>query len=87
MSGKTTSTATKRVFVHLAMCEAATKADEPINPPLGWVLSEPTQNKFKGLLDKCGNDDELTRLKEALGVTFNEPKQTAVSGNPKPSRS
>jgi hypothetical protein len=67
------------------MCEAATK--EHINPPLGWVLSEATQNKFKDILQKCGNGKELATLKEALGGTFNEPKQTAGNSNPKPNRS
>jgi hypothetical protein len=79
------SAAAQRVFVHLGMCEAATK--EHINPPLGWVLSEATQNKFKDILQKCGNGKELTTLKEALGGTFNEPKQTAGNSNSKPNRS
>jgi hypothetical protein len=80
------SAAARRVFVHLAMCEAATKGKESINPPLGWVLSKTTQDKFKGLLQKCGNDKELATLQEALGGKFNEPKLTADS-NPTPSRS
>ena len=80
----TISAAAKRVFVHLAMCEAATK--EHINPPLGWVLSEATENKFEKLFEKCGNAKEWATLKEALGGTLNEPKQ-AVSGNQKSGRS
>jgi hypothetical protein len=74
-----TSAAAQRVFVHLAMCEAATKGDDPINPPLGWVLSKTTQGKFKGLLHqkKCRNDEELATLKEALGLLSKEPMRTA----------
>jgi hypothetical protein len=79
------SAAAQRVFVHLAMCEAAT--EEHINPPLGWVLSEATRKKFKDILQKCDNGKELATLKEALGGTFSEPKQTAGNSNPKPSRS
>jgi hypothetical protein len=60
---------TKSLFVHLAMCVEATKATPPINPPLGWVLSQATQDKFKGILENCGNKQELTTLEQALGVT------------------
>jgi hypothetical protein len=51
------------------MCVEATKATPPINPPLGWVLSQATQDKFKGILENCGNKQELTTLEQALGVT------------------
>jgi hypothetical protein len=81
------SAAARPAFVHLAMCAAATKQRNPINPPLGWVLSEATQGKFRDLLDTCGNDQELTTLGQALGVTFNRPKPMVSHGNAKPDRS
>jgi hypothetical protein len=56
------------VFAHLAMCDSATKERPPINPPLGWVLSEATRKKFKAILRKCGNGPELTVLEQALGA-------------------
>jgi hypothetical protein len=93
VNGKTTSAETKRVFVHLAMCTPEASEKEPrINPPLGWVLSKATRDKFKsrkdkpseGILGKCGNDKELGKLKEALGVKANEAE---ADSNPKPSRS
>lgn len=84
-TASTKSALARRVFVHLAMCDAAT--EEQINPPLGWVLSEATQNKFKDLLNKCGNQHELTTLEQALGVTLNKPKPTVSHSNTKPSRS
>jgi hypothetical protein len=63
----------KSLFVHLGMCAEATKADPPFDPPLGWVLSEATQKKFKSILkkrdnDPCGNAKELASLESALGV-------------------
>jgi hypothetical protein len=87
LSGKATSAATKRVFVHLAMCKAATDDREPINPPLGWVLSKATRDKFGKLFERCDNKREWNRLKEALGVKSNEATQTEVYSNPKPGRS
>jgi hypothetical protein len=58
---------TKPLFVHLGMCVEATKLTPPINPPLGWVLSEATQEKFESILKNCGNEDELNTLARALG--------------------
>jgi hypothetical protein len=59
---------TRPLFVHLGMCVEATKASDPINPPLGWVLSKATQKKFKDILDNnCDNAQELTTLVRALG--------------------
>jgi len=54
-------------FAHLAMCKDA-KGNEPapIQPPLGWVLSKTTQDKFHTLLDTCGNEDQLPQLETAL---------------------
>jgi len=52
-------------FAHLAMC---TEGDPPpVQPPLGWVLSETTQKAFGKLLKQCGNDYELSQLEIALG--------------------
>jgi hypothetical protein len=87
-SGKAAPAATKRVFVHLAMCKAATNDKrKPINPPLGWALSKATRDKFEKLFERCDNDKELEKLKEALGVKSNEATQTEAYSNPKPGRS
>jgi hypothetical protein len=52
-------------FAHLAMC---TEGDPPpVQPPLGWVLSNATQKAFGKLLTQCGNDQELSQLEIALG--------------------
>jgi hypothetical protein len=52
-------------FAHLAMC---TEGDPPpVQPPLGWVLSEATQKAFGKLLEQCGNNHELSQLEIALG--------------------
>jgi hypothetical protein len=50
-------------FAHLAMCETA-----PIQPPLGWMLSNWTQEHFPDLLQACGNKEQLTQLETALGA-------------------
>ena len=87
-SGKAAPAATKRVFVHLAMCKAATNDKrKPINPPLGWALSKATRDKFEKLFERCDNDKELEKLKEALGAKSNEAMQTESYSNPKPDRS
>jgi hypothetical protein len=54
-------------FSHIAMCK-----DSSINPPLGWVLSNSTREKFAVMLDqeKCGNKQELALLEQALGLPF-----------------
>jgi hypothetical protein len=52
-------------FAHLAMCKEGQPA--PVQPPLGWVLSQATQKAFGELLNQCGNDDELSQLEIALG--------------------
>jgi hypothetical protein len=52
-------------FAHLAMC---TEGDPPpVQPPLGWVLSNATQKAFGELLKQCGNAHELSQLEIALG--------------------
>jgi hypothetical protein len=60
---------TTPLFVHIGMCVEMTEATPPINPPLGWVLSEATQGKFKSILKNCDNAQELTALEQALGLT------------------
>jgi hypothetical protein len=49
-------------FSHMAMCEKS------LNPPLGWVLSDRTRSKFERILGDCGNKEELSGLKAALGL-------------------
>jgi hypothetical protein len=60
-------------FAHLAMCREGKPA--PVQPPLGWVLSKPTQTAFHELLEQCGNDRELRQLEIALGK---QAQQTAA---------
>jgi hypothetical protein len=56
-------------FSHLAMCEESRiKEGVAVNPPLGWVLSDRTRSRFKDILKDCGNENELTALKKALGL-------------------
>jgi len=35
---------------------------------LGWVLSDQTRDRFKDILDDCGNPDQLKELASALGL-------------------
>jgi hypothetical protein len=51
-------------FAHLAMCR---DPDVTVNPPLGWVLSQATQQGLDDLVKHCGNADQLTELEKALG--------------------
>ncbi|HSY54864.1 MAG TPA: hypothetical protein VK834_00265 [Bradyrhizobium sp.] len=55
-------------FAHLAMCQVSTKGTPGITPPLGWVLSDQTRDRFKDILDDCGNPDQLKELASALGL-------------------
>jgi len=58
----------KPYFAHLAMCEEGKEGQPgPVQAPLGWVLSNATQQAFGKLLQQCGNDHELSQLKIALG--------------------
>ena len=82
-TASTKSAVTPRVFVHLAMCDAATH--QHVNPPLGWVLSEDTRGRFKDLLHMCGNGNELATLGQALGVSFDIPKAMASHSYAQPS--
>jgi hypothetical protein len=52
-------------FAHLAMCTDG--QPPPVQPPLGWVLSNATQKAFGELLWRCGNDQEISQLEIALG--------------------
>ena len=55
-------------FVHLAMCELSKDGTPGVTPPLGWVLSDQTRDRFKQILDDCENPDQLNRLVGALGL-------------------
>ena len=61
------SAAAPPMFVHLAMCKAAPGERHPVNPPLGWVLSKATEDRFTEILGRCGNERQLTELVRALG--------------------
>jgi hypothetical protein len=56
----------KPYFAHLAMCKEGQPA--PVQAPLGWVLSNATQQALGELLQQCGNDHELSQLEIALGM-------------------
>ena len=52
-------------FAHLAMCKEGNPP--PVQPPLGWVLSDATRSAFQKLLSQCDNDKELSQLEIAVG--------------------
>jgi hypothetical protein len=59
----------KKTFFHLAMCDPPKEANEPhIVPPLGWVLSTPSQERIEAILHVCGNKDEMDGLVSAIGL-------------------
>ncbi|MGV7217937.1 hypothetical protein [Bradyrhizobium sp. UFLA05-112] len=70
----------KPLFFHMAMC-----AQEQ-SFPLGWVLSDQTRerlkgsDRLKGLLTKCDNDDQLSKLVRALGKPVSLPSKVATVG-------
>ena len=74
------------ISAHLAMCKGDSddpdqtqgSAGPPLQPPLGWVLSQATQEHFGDLLKRCGNGDQITQLEAALG----KPQQQAASATP-----
>jgi hypothetical protein len=58
-------------FAHMAMCATSWNDGRPgINPPLGWVLSQITRNKFKDILGDCDNGKELRDLEAVLGLAL-----------------
>jgi hypothetical protein len=72
-------------FAHLAMCGHPKGADPkgtPIQPPLGWVLSNWTQDHFAELLKTCGNEEQLPQLETALrGKPQQNPVEQARAGD------
>jgi hypothetical protein len=65
----------KPYFAHLAMCTSDEQTEPPVQPPLGWVLSLATREGLDGLVNRCGNREQLTQLEAALG---RPPQQQAV---------
>jgi hypothetical protein len=59
-------------FAHFAMCTVDDRGQQPVQPPLGWVLSRKTEEGIGALLTQCQNDDQLKQLKKALGVRVQE---------------
>ena len=57
-------------FAHFAMCERSTNGNPGVTPPLGWVLSDRTRERFKDIFKDCDNPQELTALASALGLTL-----------------
>ncbi|RBP17514.1 hypothetical protein DFR50_1025 [Roseiarcus fermentans] len=55
-------------FAHMEMCERGTGDAKPVQPPLGWVLSQATRDDFPALLNTCDNDVELGQLEKTLGL-------------------
>ena len=55
-------------FVHLAMCDPdpSVPPEKHIVPPLGWVLSAPSRNQIREILDVCSNTIEMDRLLDAM---------------------
>jgi hypothetical protein len=79
-SAKTPASANSNAarFAHIAMCEKSKTGPNAVVPPLGWVLSDATRGRFKGILNDCGNKEELTALEKALGapdVTVSSARQ------------
>jgi hypothetical protein len=65
-------------FAHFAMCRSDAQGNVTIQPPLGWVLSLATRQGLDGLVERCGNREQLTQLEAALGEqpqqqTFAQP--------------
>jgi hypothetical protein len=52
----------------MAMCSFTEDGKPDFSPPLGWVLSQQSRDRFKEFLSHCGNDDELKGLDIALGL-------------------
>ena len=67
-STKADNTPNAPLFAHMAMCETSADGSPGISPPLGWVLSERTRDRFKDILNDCHNPTELVALESALGV-------------------
>jgi hypothetical protein len=55
-------------FAHLAMCQVSTDGKPGVTPPLGWVLSGQTRDRFQHILGDCENPDQLKGLVSALGL-------------------
>jgi hypothetical protein len=51
-------------FARLAMCKEGDPL--PVQPPLGWVLSNATWTAFEKLLNQCENEKQLDQLEIAL---------------------
>jgi hypothetical protein len=78
-------------FAHLAMCKGdlddpdqpSGSTEPPLQPPLGWVLSQATQEHFGDLLERCGNAAQITQLEAALGKAAPaKPQQESASAAP-----
>jgi hypothetical protein len=61
-------------FAHFAMCRSDAQGSVTVQPPLGWVLSLSTRQGLDGLIERCGNREQLTQLEAALGK---KPQQQA----------
>lgn len=53
-------------FAHVGMCEADRQGPIKVTPPLGWVLSNATRKGIDGLVNECGNREQLEQLERAL---------------------
>jgi hypothetical protein len=65
-------------FAHLAMCRKDDQGEVTAQPPLGWVLSAATRKGLDGLLNRCGNKEQLAGLEAALGG----PTQRQAAASP-----
>jgi hypothetical protein len=50
------------------MCQVSTDGKPGVTPPLGWVLSGQTRDRFQHILGDCENPDQLKGLVNALGL-------------------
>jgi hypothetical protein len=67
--------ADKPYFAHLAMCRSDDQGRVPVQPPLGWVLSQATRAGLDRLVSRCQNSEQLEKFETALG---GRPQQQAV---------
>ena len=59
------------------MCTDNGGGPRPVQPPLGWVLSQKTEEGIGDLLTQCGNAEQLQQLKKALGMRMQQAEKTA----------
>lgn len=65
----------QRSFIHIAMC------DPQLEAPLGWVMGESSRQNIRGQITAKCNEEEWTRLTEAMTVSpAEEPSDDLLAG-------